>query len=303
MTPFSTKYGPWAVVTGAARPEGIGYGFARHLAGRHLNLVLVDVLADELDDRAAELRDRYHVRVDTVALDLGRADFLPELQAVTDERDVGLVVCNHMVLPLDAPTILDTPLATHHRMLDVNARAYTTLVHHFGRRFVTAGRGGIVLLSSQGGLRGTPFTGAYSANKAFQLMLGESLWYELRGTGVDVLVVAPGLTDTQGDGMAGYPKAMIGAVDPLVAEALDAIGHRHLLIPGRLNRLFDLVTSRLLPRRRAVVTNGDFMARGLGRDRSRPFVGPRSGGAPAPGERDWWRASSNLCSPRRRLGP
>lgn len=286
--PFAGRYGPWAVVTGAARGEGIGYGFARHLAGRHLNLVLVDVLDGELEARAAELRARYHVRVLPVVLDLGQADFLTALRATTDELDVGLVVCNHMVLPLDAPAILDTPLETHHRMLDVNARAYTTLVHHFGRRFVRVGRGGIVLLSSQGGLRGTPFTGAYSANKAFQLMLGESLWYELRGTGVDVLVVAPGLTDTQGDGMAGYPKAMIGRVDGVVVEALAALGRRHLLIPGRLNKVFDFVTARFMGRRRAVSTNGGFMAKGLGRDRSRPFVGPGSAGAPAPGDRDWW---------------
>jgi short-subunit dehydrogenase len=282
---FSQQYGPWAVVTGAARAEGIGFEFARQLAGKHVNLVLVDVLGDELDVRAAELRRRFHVRVEAVALDLGEADFVDRLREVTDDVEIGSLVCNHMFLPLEAPTILDTPLATHHAMLDVNARAYTTLVHHFGRRFVKQGRGGIVIVSSQGGFRGTPFTGAYSANKAFQLMLGESLWYELRGTGVDVLVVTPGLTNTQGDGLAGYPQVMVMEVEPVVTEALGALGKQHLLVPGSLNKVFHLLTSRFMSRRRAVVTNGDFMAKGLRRDTSRPLVGPLA--AAAPGETGW----------------
>ncbi|MDQ2650943.1 MAG: SDR family NAD(P)-dependent oxidoreductase [Actinomycetota bacterium] len=285
VRPFSERYGPWAVVTGAARAEGIGFGFARHLAGRHVNVVLVDVLGDELELRAQELRDRYHVKVESVPLDLGAVDFIDELHVATAGLDVGLVVCNHALIPMEAPTILDTPLETHHQMIDVNARAYTTLVHHFGRRFVTAGRGGILLVSSQGGLRGTAFEGGYSANKAFQMMLGESLWYELRGTGVDVLVLAPGLTRTQGDGMDGYPQVMVMPVDPVVAEALDGLGQRHLVIPGRLNKVFHVMTSRFMSRRRAVTTNGSFMARGLGRDPSRPFVGP---GAPVrPGDTAW----------------
>ena len=82
---FVQKYGPWAIVTGAARAEGLGFGFARQLAGRHINLVLVDILSDELEARAQELRERYLVNVKPVMLDLGRADFLPELTAVTDE--------------------------------------------------------------------------------------------------------------------------------------------------------------------------------------------------------------------------
>lgn len=77
------------IVTGAARKEGIGYSFARHLAGRHLNLVLVDVLADELAARAAELRQKYHVKVETAVLDLGQPDFLPALQAVTDKLEAA----------------------------------------------------------------------------------------------------------------------------------------------------------------------------------------------------------------------
>ncbi len=262
---FGQQYGPWALITGAARAEGIGYGFARQLAGRHLNLVLVDILADELEARASELRQKYHVAVKTVPLDLGQRDFLPQLHAVTDGLEIGLLVCNHMFTPTHTPTILDMPLETHHAMLDINARAYTTLIHSYGRQMIAQQHGGIIIVSSQGGLRGTPYTGAYSANKAFQMMLGESLWYELRHTPIDVLVLAPGLTNTQGDALDDYPPIMRMEVEPVVAEALAQLGKKHLVIPGTVNKLFNLLTTHLMTRERAVVTNGDFMAKGLGK--------------------------------------
>jgi short-subunit dehydrogenase len=260
---FLQKYGPWAIVTGAARAEGIGYRFARQLAGYHINLVLVDILGDELEARAQELRDQYHINVKPIMLDLGRADFLPELTAVTDGLEIGLLICNHMFTPKETPTILEMDLATHHAMLDINARAYTTLVHTYGRQMVAQEHGGILLVSSQAGLHGTPYTGAYSANKAFQLMLGESLWYELRQSNVDVLVLTPGLTRTQGDALDGYPSFMLMDAEPVVREALAGLGRQHLVIPGSVNKIFQFANSHLMNRQKAIVTTGDLMARGL----------------------------------------
>lgn len=262
---FLQQYGPWAIVTGAARAEGLGYGFARQLAGHHLNLVLVDILADQLEARAQELRDLYHVHVKPVVLDLGRPDFLTELTAVSDGLEIGLLVCNHMFTPKETPSILEMDLATHHAMLDINARAYTTLVHAYGRQMVAQGHGGILLVSSQAGLHGTPYTGAYSANKAFQLMLGESLWYELRQSNVDVLVLTPGLTRTQGDALDNYPPFMLMDVEPVVREALAGLGHQHLVFPGPVNKLFQFASSHLMNRQKAIVTTGDLMAQGLGK--------------------------------------
>ena len=120
LPPFNLRYGPWAIVTGAARAEGLGYGFARHLAGQQINLVLVDILADDLTARSAELRQKYMVKVKPVALDLGQPDFITQLLAETDGLEIGLLVCNHMFTPTDTPPILDMDLATHHRMLDIN---------------------------------------------------------------------------------------------------------------------------------------------------------------------------------------
>lgn len=264
---FLRRYGPWALVTGAARAEGVGYGFARRLAGRNFSLVLVDKRGPELERRAEELRATYAVKVRPVALDLGKPDFIQPLLEQTADIEVGLLVCNHMMTPADTPPILAMDLATLNDMVDVNARAYTTLIHTFGRKMKGRARGGIVVVASGAGLMPTPYTGAYSANKAYQIALGEALWYELQGSGVDVTVAVLGLTNTQGDALAGYPQFMVGEVDPTVAEVLDNLGRSPQVIPGTVNKLFLAAQTRLMPRRLALQTIGGLMARGLGVDK------------------------------------
>jgi len=261
---FLRRYGPWALVTGAARAEGLGYSFARHLAGRGLNLVLVDIAGEELAARAEELQAKYLVKVRPVALDLGREDFLGALLAQTAGITVGMLICNHMWTPKDTPTVMEMDLATHMAMLNINARAYTALIHAYGQPMVERAQGGIVVVTSGAGLQTAPYTGAYSANKAFQRALGEALWYELQGSGVDVLVAAPGLMDTQGAALAGYPQWMIMDPDPVAAQALDTLGRGGpVLIPGLVNKAFMFTQTRLLPRRMAVESVGRFMANGL----------------------------------------
>ena len=78
---FRSAYGPWALVTGAARLEGLGFEFARQLGSVGMNLILVDVLEKEVEARARELRESVGVEVLPVGMDLGRRDFLPSLMA------------------------------------------------------------------------------------------------------------------------------------------------------------------------------------------------------------------------------
>lgn len=261
--PLAQKYGSWAIVTGTARAEGIGFGFARHLAGRHLNLVLVDIMGDELELRAQALRQKYGVQVKTAVLDLGQPDAVTKLQTITADLEIGLLVCNHMVLDPNTPPILEMDLAMHRTMLNVNAGGYTMLIHTYGRQMVAQNRGGIVIVSSQAGLHSMPYTGAYSANKAYQLALGEALWYELKDTNVDVIVLAPGLTNSQGDNLDDYPQFMIMEVDEVIAETLDSLGKKHLVIPGALNKAIHLITTHFITRQQGLLINGRFMAQGL----------------------------------------
>jgi uncharacterized protein len=260
---LSTYRQGWAVLTGAARREGLGYAFARQLAAEGVNLILVDILDEELTQRAAELRSDFDIEIRTAACDLGAAAPYPAIESACAGVAVDVLICNHMFTPTDTPKILDVPLETQSRMLDINARGYTNLVYRFGTEMRERGRGAIVLVSSGVGLTSGPYNGVYAANKAFQIVLGETLWYELRGTGVDVLVVIGGLMNTQGDAFSKFPAAMVAEPDAVAREVLSAIGRKHMVIPGIVNRIFVLAQTRLMSRRRTVTTIGKFLEKGL----------------------------------------
>jgi short-subunit dehydrogenase len=256
----------WALVTGSARLEGLGFAFARKLAARRVNVVLVDILVEELEVRAEELRSSYGVSVRALPADLGDVECIRSVQEVLQDTDVDILICNHMYTPTDTPEILDMPLDVHNHMIDVNARAYVNLIYRFGQLMRDRRRGAIVIVSSGAGLAPAPYTAAYSANKAFQIAFGEALWYELRSSGVDVLVVTAGLMNTQGDALSGYPKWQITDRDEVAGEVLQSIGRKHLVAPCWQTRMTVLLTTRLMSRRRAVTSVGNFMASGLAKD-------------------------------------
>jgi short-subunit dehydrogenase len=126
-------------------------------------------------------------------------------------------------------------------IVDVNCWGPLAVCEHFGRPMVRAGRGGIVLMSSGAGLAGSPYNAAYSASKAFDLMLGESLWAEWRNRGVDVLAVIGPAIDTP-TFRATMPPEAIAAMPPamqpsaVVEEVLDALGSGPSFVPGEANR-------------------------------------------------------------------
>ncbi|MGZ3678149.1 MAG: SDR family NAD(P)-dependent oxidoreductase [Ktedonobacterales bacterium] len=161
---------------------------------------------------------------------------------------------------------LDIPLEGMQRAVAINCRASLTLAHHFLPGMVARGRGSVIFFSSASAYQGTPLVTNYAATKAYNLVLGEGLWSELRGTGVDVLAFAPGATDTPGFGAATPQPARVAGMSmmepaPTVAEALAALGKTPSHIAGRPNRLAAWLTSRLMSRRRAIETFGASMAR------------------------------------------
>lgn len=257
--------GGWAVVTGAARDVGLGYAFARQLAAEGLNLIVVDVLDEELAARAGELRSEFGVEVRAVACDMADVNAIEQIERAAGAVEVDVLVCNHMFTPPETPRILDMPLDVHRRMIDINARGYTDLIHRFGNQMRDRSRGSIIIVASGVGLTSSPFTGAYGANKAFQICLGEALWFELLGSGVDVLVMVGGLMNTQGDLFDTYPQWLISEPHAVVRRVLTAVGRKHMLVPSLPNRLFLLAQTRLMSRRRAVLSIGNFQAKGLGK--------------------------------------
>ncbi len=247
VTSFAEKYGPWAVVAGAS--EGLGAAFARALARRGCHLLLLARRAEALEQVAAPLRGQVEVR--TAAVDLGSADLAETLARVCEGLDVGLCVYNAAYSQVGP--FLEQSLADKQRIVDVNCRGPMIAAHVFGERLVRRGRGGLLLMSSLTAYWGSPFVAGYGASKAFNLSLGEALWFELGPQGVDVLVCCAGATRTPGfertSGQDG-PRSM--SADAVAAEALDALGGPPSMVPGGFNKLAAGVLNRLLPRRLAV---------------------------------------------------
>ncbi len=222
---FREKYGPAAIVTGAA--QGIGRAFADAIAARGLAVYLVDVQAEPVERAAREVEARFGVRARPVVVDLSRRDCLDRLRAAVPAQEIGLLVCN-AAIGQEGP-FLDEPLEAIARAIDVNCHASAALAHGFGGEMARRGRGGIILLASGTALQGSPRYASYAATKAFNLVLGESLWYELRDVGVDVLSFVPGPTNTPGlrrslpslkEGVAIGPIQLPGETAEIAIRAL-----------------------------------------------------------------------------------
>ena len=249
-TSFARRYGPWAFVAGAS--EGLGAAFADALAARGLHVALAARRAQKLEALAATLRRERGVEAEGFPLDLAAPDLVDALEGLAARREVGLVVANAAYAPRGE--FLDQPLEAHWKAVDVNVRATLALAHVFGRPMRARGRGGLVIMSSMSGFRGTALLSSYAATKAFGRVFAEGLWEELGRAGVDVVASCAGATRTPGY-LAITPHASgVPEMSPeAVAEAsLAALGRRPTLLPGWANRLSGALMERVLPRRLAV---------------------------------------------------
>lgn len=250
MRSLTSKYGRWAVITGAS--SGIGRSFAERLARAGMNLVLVARSEGALQQTAEELHSRYAVRTRVLALDLTDSIARETLDVETLDLDVGLLVNNAAVEQRGA-FVRHTPDELRD-VIEVNVTAPTELGQRFGQRFVKRGRGGIIFVSGSIGYQGVPYLANYAATKAHQVNLAEALYYELRSYGVDVIGLSPGLTKTP---MVGRLEQTIrfGRIGMLqlrpdyVAKAgLRQLGRRPSAVVGAEYRFFAMLTKRILSR-------------------------------------------------------
>lgn len=247
---FLQKYGPWALVTGAS--SGIGAQFARLLAKQGFNLLLVARREDKLRELQAELLQQHGARTELIVQDLGDPAAVDRVLAALAGHDVGLVVSN-------AGFGLKGGFNQHSRaelesMLSVNARTPLLLLHGLLPALRARGSAGVILTGSQEGEAAFPWSAAYAATKAYVHSLGLSLFGELQGTGVDMLVLAPGSTETEAPLLQGIKRDALHGVmsaEEVARQGLEQLGRKPLHVPAWYNRaLVHLL--RALPRRWAI---------------------------------------------------
>lgn len=193
MKSYKEKYGDWALIAGAS--EGIGRAFAEQIAQQGINLILISRRKAVLEDLKQNITKNYNVEVVIEELDLTDPSLQEKIDRIAKQYDVGMLVYNAGAVH-GASTFLEDSTEKLLSLIRLNCVGPVLMVKAFGQQMKDKGRGGIILLSSMSALSGGAYIATYAATKAFDLILAESLWDELRGFGVDVLGLVAGATVT-----------------------------------------------------------------------------------------------------------
>jgi short-subunit dehydrogenase len=188
-----TRYGPWGIVAGGS--DGTGIAFGHEMAARGISVVLVARRAGILAAAAAEIRAAHGAEVCAVTLDLSGPDTIAALARATADLEVGLFICNAGADDAPGP-FLGKDLDQHLAMVRRNCASVLEAAHRFGAPMAARGRGGLIVVTSGAAWAGGAAMAVYGASKAFDLVLAEALWAEWQPSGVDVLALVLGRTDT-----------------------------------------------------------------------------------------------------------
>lgn len=182
-----------AVVTGAS--QGIGEALAAELAARGHNLIITARRKDVLDTMAARLTERYGVIVEVRAVDLADPQARTELADELATRDISILCANAGTATFGPVAKLDP--ADEKAQVQLNVLGVHDLVLAVLPGMLARRAGGILISGSAAGNSPIPNNATYAATKAFANTFSESLRGELKGTGVNVTVLAPGPVRTE----------------------------------------------------------------------------------------------------------
>jgi uncharacterized protein len=242
----------YALITGASR--GLGMAFARALAERRYNLVLVARSPEPLHAFASELRRSNPVAVVAIQVDLsspGACQVLAE-QLSGSGIPIDLLV-NNAGFGLRGE-FRDLALPRQLEMLRLNNQAVVELTYSLLQGMLQLKQKGIINVSSTAGFQPIPFASAYSATKAFLTTFSLALEQELRSSGVTVVTVCPGRLRKNENASPAHLGSgrwidIYQSPEEVVRDALRALANRGgLIVPGTLNK-FSVFAQRLIPRK------------------------------------------------------
>ncbi len=204
---------PFAVVTGASR--GIGAAYARALAAKGYDLLLLSRDKIRLDQLASDLISRHHGAVYPEAMDLAESGAAHRLYVAARQRRQHLDL---LVLNAGFGLFGDfaaMPLPRVQEMLQLHIQMNVESIRLFLPGMIERRSGGIITVASLAGLFPVPYLAEYAATKSFLISFSESLAEEVRESGVRVQVCCPGSTATDFHATAGFrPKSPLKAHDP-----------------------------------------------------------------------------------------
>lgn len=233
-----------ALITGAS--GGIGFELARVFAAGGFDLIVVARRAPELEALAERCRREHGSQVHVRPLDLLAVDAPAKLvqQLQDDELEVDVLVNNAGLMDMGRFATIDAD--QHERLLQLNVVSLTSLTRRILPAMLERRRGRILNVASTSAFQPVPALALYAASKAFVLSLSESLSEELRGTGVTVTALCPGVTKTEMLDRAQHehalarslPGVLLSDVEDVAREGFEAcLAGTVVVVPGRSNQL------------------------------------------------------------------
>lgn len=189
----------WAVITGAS--SGIGEALARELASSSYNLVIVARREARLLELKKILESKYSIKVKPITLDLLSQDAAQNLYGQTKDLNVEILINNAGFGLCNA--FVDSDYKTIEDMMRLNMQIPTELTHYYLKDFKRKNNGYICQIASIASYLPVPYYSVYGATKSYLRHFSNSLYYELKGTGVSHTVFNPGFTRTEFFDVAG----------------------------------------------------------------------------------------------------
>ena len=239
------------MITGAS--SGLGEEFARQLANRGADLVLLARRKNILEDLAADIRSASGRQVHVIAADLSVPGAAASVVSALAERGLHVnSLVNNAGLGKTAP-FAKSSLTDVHAQIGLNVTAVVDLTHALLPQLLASGRGALVNIASLTAYSPTPNMAVYAASKAFVLRFTEALAYELRDSSLSVLALSPGPTRTGFYATSGTTETGVRFQQPaqVVASAFKALDRAQTptsVVSGWQNRVSSHVLG-LLPRR------------------------------------------------------
>jgi short-subunit dehydrogenase len=237
------------LITGAS--SGIGEVFARRLAARGRNVLLVARSEDKLITLCNELGRSNSIRAQYVALDLSLPESPARLFAEAEKRGLTIDLLINNAGFGSFGDFAKADLARELNMIDLNVKSLVELTYRFLQPMRARKQGAIINVASTAAFQGVPFMTTYAATKAFVLSFSEALWEENRAFGIKVMALCPGVTETNFFEAARGEKPPARASqtpEEVVDTALRGLarGKSHI-ISGWVNRVMT-ESERLAPR-------------------------------------------------------
>jgi hypothetical protein len=251
-----SKFGPWALITGAS--SGIGKGLARQLAADGLNVILVARRSSLLEEVGQSLSKEFGILYRTIEADLAQESAIKKIVEATSDLDIGLLVSN---AGSGKPgKFLSFEEEEQKYFIQLNALSHFSLTHYFGRRLAKRKKGGVLLTGAMGASDGVPYMASMAGSKALLLSLGKSLHYEFKEFGINITVLITTPTDTPIVPLLGFNKDTMPmkpiTVEQCVEEALTGLKENRVsIMPGFKFR----IANALVPESVSRKMTGDLM--------------------------------------------